>query len=73
MEGMNKITDAFGFVYEVVSHKPGGYDILFHKDSACQWVIRFPDGMMRRFETENDLWQYALENKLFKGKEENNG
>lgn len=72
MEGV-KYHDSFGFTYEVVSHQPGGYDILYHKDSACQWVIRTPDGMMKRFKTENDLWQYALENKLFKGKEEDNG
>lgn len=72
MEGI-KFLDDFGFAYEVVSHKPGGYDILFHKDSACQWVIRFPDGMMRRFKTEKDLWQYALENKLFKRKGKKNG
>lgn len=68
-----KYHDYFGFTYEVVSHQPGGYDILYRKDSACQWVIRTPDGMMKRFKTENDLWQYALENKLFKGKEQNNG
>lgn len=61
-----KYHDYFGFAYEVVSHQPGGYDILYHKDSACQWVIRTPDGMMKRFKTENDLWQYALENKLFR-------
>ena len=63
--------DDFGFVYEVISHKTNGYDILFHEDSAFQWVIRHPDGRLERFKTESELWQHAIANNYFIDKERN--
>ena len=69
MEGMIHLTDEYGFNYEVVSQYRSGYCILFHVGaSPCPWVIREPDGKMLRFKTENELWQYALKNKLFRKK-----
>lgn len=63
--------DDYGFVYEVVSHKENGFNILFHKDSAFQWVIRHPDGRLERFKTESELWQHAIVHNYFIDKERN--
>ena len=68
---MKTFRDDYGFVYEVVSHKENGFYILFHKDSAFQWVIRHPDGRLERFKTESELWQHAIANNYFIDKERN--
>lgn len=66
---MESLRDDYGFEYEVVSKYRNGYKILYHlHGSVCPWVIRTPDGGMIRFETESDLWQYALSKKLFRKK-----
>ena len=66
---MESMTDEFGFEYDIVSTYRNGYMLLYHRrGSPCPWVIRTPNKGMIRFETEADLWQYALSNKLFRKK-----
>lgn len=66
-----KIVDEHNWVYEVVSKYPNGYSILLQIEGATPypWIIRTPDGWMLRFRSEAELWQHALEKKLFKKKE----
>lgn len=70
MEGLKAIVDEYNWVYEVVSTYPNGYSILFQTSGATgyPWIIRTPDGWMMRFRSEEELWQHALEKKLFKKK-----
>lgn len=61
------VRDEFGFEYDVVSTYRNGHMILYQlHGSTCPWIIRTPDDKMIRFETESDLWQHALKNKLFR-------
>lgn len=74
MEGVKCFVDDYGFAYDVVSTYKSGYSILYQTNaSPCPWVIRAPDGVMTRFKTENELWQYALDKKLFKRKDKKHG
>jgi len=70
MEGVKPLfVDDFDGDYDVVSRYRNGHLILYHNDpTPCPWVIYTPDGRYIRFKTENELWQYALKNKLFKKK-----
>ena len=68
--GEKRYVDQFGFAYDIVSWYSNGY-VLYQKDSPCQWVIcvfKEEGDQFIRFETEAELWEYALDNKLFKRK-----
>ena len=68
MEGLTYVDPNGGWVYDIVSQYANGYAILYHHDSAWQWIILCPDERLIRFRTESDLWDYALKNKLFRRK-----
>ena len=57
-----------GWDYVVVSAYKGGYAILLNTELIYKWCILNPDGSLTRFKTESELWQYAIEKKLFKKK-----
>lgn len=76
MDGLIHGNDASDFVYEVVSKYRNGYSILHQIKGTTKtpWVIRTPDSNVICFETENALWQYAIEKHLFtKRRRDKNG
>ena len=72
MESLTTFTKD-GVTYEIILKRRSGHWIMLQIDSSTSkqqsmypWVLRYPDGEMRRFKSEYDLWKYALiEKKLF--------
>lgn len=60
--------DFHGWHYAVVTQYSTGHKILCNVKSIFPWCILNPDGSILRFKSEQELWQYAIENKLFKKK-----
>jgi hypothetical protein len=52
---------------DVVKRTDDGYEIHYNGmiNQPYHWRIKYPDNRMEYFETENELWQFALKNKLF--------
>ena len=60
--------DFDGWTYAVVTQYKTGHKILLNSHSVYPWCILFPDDSIMRFKSEQELWQYAIKEKLFKKK-----
>lgn len=57
--------DFGGWQYAVVTQYRSGHKVLCNIKSVYPWCILFPDNSIMRFKSENELWQYVIDHKLF--------
>ena len=66
MESVDTKVEIGGLKYDVLCKYRNGYRVLYQIDERVSpWCIEFPNGHINRFDTENNLWTYVIQHKLF--------